>query len=157
MVNLNFYSSQRTSSPIIQFERTLTVEQEVGGSSPPNCTSGFRFANVRAFSSEVETGSRQENASNEESGASLRFHRSGNGSSTTESEGRRSLDLRIKYEEHSHRETGDWDGFPWSEGGPSAFYAVRRKSCQRDRARGSGGAVAGLLHGPNCFGSPQER
>src|SRR6202035_2059352 len=61
--------------------------------------------------------------------------------STTESEGRRSLDLRIEYEEHSHRETGDWDGFPWSEGGPSAFYAVRRKSCQRDRARGSGGPV----------------
>src|ERR1700680_4716247 len=37
-----------------------------------------------------------------ESRAPLRFYRSGKGSSTTESEGRRSLDLRIKYEEHSH-------------------------------------------------------
>jgi hypothetical protein len=35
---------------------------------------------LRAFSSEVETGSRQENASNQESGAPLRFHRSGKGS-----------------------------------------------------------------------------
>ena len=34
----------------------------------------------RAFSSGVETGSRQENASNQKSGASLRFNRSGKGS-----------------------------------------------------------------------------
>src|SRR5579859_3943091 len=37
-------------------------------------------ASPRAFSSEVETGSRQENASNQESGAPLRFNRSGRGS-----------------------------------------------------------------------------
>jgi tungstate transport system ATP-binding protein len=35
----------------------------------------------KAFSSEVETGSRQENASNQESGAPFRFNRNGNGSS----------------------------------------------------------------------------
>src|SRR5450631_1324137 len=35
----------------------------------------------RAFSSEVETGSRQENASNQESGAPFRFYRNGKGSS----------------------------------------------------------------------------
>jgi len=35
----------------------------------------------RAFSSEVETGSRQENASNQESGAPFRFNRNGKGSS----------------------------------------------------------------------------
>jgi hypothetical protein len=34
----------------------------------------------RAFSSEVDTGSRQENASNKKSRAPLRFHRSGKGS-----------------------------------------------------------------------------
>src|ERR1700730_13167730 len=38
-------------------------------------------AKIRAFSSEVETGSRQENASNQEFRAPLRFHRSGKGSS----------------------------------------------------------------------------
>src|SRR6202051_2373650 len=37
---------------------------------------------VRAFSSEVETGSRQENASNQESRAPFRFNRNGKGSST---------------------------------------------------------------------------
>src|SRR6185503_5532519 len=36
---------------------------------------------IRAFSSEVGTGSRQENASNQESRALFRFHRNGNGSS----------------------------------------------------------------------------
>ncbi|TFV44047.1 hypothetical protein E4K65_29420 [Bradyrhizobium niftali] len=36
---------------------------------------------ARAFSSEVETGSRQENASKQESGAAFRYHRNGNGSS----------------------------------------------------------------------------
>ena len=36
---------------------------------------------TRAFSSEVETGSRQENASKQESRGALRFYRSGNGSS----------------------------------------------------------------------------
>jgi hypothetical protein len=35
---------------------------------------------IRAFSSEVETGSRQENASNQESRALFRFHRNGKGS-----------------------------------------------------------------------------
>src|SRR2546428_10468771 len=35
----------------------------------------------RAFSSEVETGSRQENASNQEPRAPFRFHRNGKGSS----------------------------------------------------------------------------
>ena len=35
----------------------------------------------RAFSSEVETGSRQENASNQESRAPFRFYRNGKGSS----------------------------------------------------------------------------
>jgi hypothetical protein len=35
----------------------------------------------RAFSSEVDTGSRQENASNQESGAPFRFNRNGKGSS----------------------------------------------------------------------------
>src|SRR5437588_3968834 len=39
--------------------------------------------NGRAFSSEVETGSRQENASNQESRAPFRFHRNGKGSSGT--------------------------------------------------------------------------
>src|SRR5207237_401765 len=39
MVKLNVCQSQRRSSRIMQFRRTLTVEQEVGGSSPPNCTS----------------------------------------------------------------------------------------------------------------------
>src|ERR1700686_2455347 len=37
-------------------------------------------AKIRAFSSEVETGSREENASNQEFRAPLRFHRSGKGS-----------------------------------------------------------------------------
>jgi hypothetical protein len=41
----------------------------------------FAIAAIRAFSSEVEIGSRQENASNQESRAPLRFHRSGKGSS----------------------------------------------------------------------------
>ena len=40
-----------------------------------------RGANARAFSSEVDTGSRQENASNQKSGASFRFNRNGKGSS----------------------------------------------------------------------------
>src|ERR1700730_11033127 len=39
MVNLNIFMSQRGSTRTMQFRRTLTVEQEVGGSSPPNCTS----------------------------------------------------------------------------------------------------------------------
>src|SRR6202163_3671774 len=39
MVNLNVCYSQRTSSRITQSQQTLTVEQQVGGSSPPNCTS----------------------------------------------------------------------------------------------------------------------
>src|SRR6266571_2192332 len=38
----------------------------------------------RAFSSEVETGSRQENASNQKSRAPFRFHRNGKGSRTNE-------------------------------------------------------------------------
>jgi hypothetical protein len=44
---------------------------------------GNRFANdlPGAFSSEVETGSRQENASNQESRAPFRFYRNGKGSS----------------------------------------------------------------------------
>src|ERR1700754_1184905 len=36
---------------------------------------------IRAFSSEVETGSRQENASNQKSKPAFRFHRNGSGSS----------------------------------------------------------------------------
>src|SRR5260221_9744916 len=45
--------------------------------------SPWRFAEIpsRAFSSEVETGSHQENASNQESRAPFRFHRNGKGSS----------------------------------------------------------------------------
>src|ERR1700719_4217724 len=39
MVNLNIFMSQRGSTRTMQFRRTLTVEQEVGGSTPPNCTS----------------------------------------------------------------------------------------------------------------------
>jgi hypothetical protein len=38
---------------------------------------------IRAFSSEVEPGSRQENASNQESRAPFRFDRNGKGSSST--------------------------------------------------------------------------
>src|SRR5664279_5043040 len=38
IVNLIALQSQRASCRIMQFQRTLTVEQEVGGSSPPNCT-----------------------------------------------------------------------------------------------------------------------
>src|SRR4051794_6082916 len=38
---------------------------------------------AREFSSEVETGSRQENASKQKSRVPLRFHRNGNGSSQT--------------------------------------------------------------------------
>src|SRR6185295_15415162 len=40
----------------------------------------------RAFSSEVDTGSRQENASNQESRAPFRFHRNGKGSRSGEIE-----------------------------------------------------------------------
>src|ERR1700756_1557205 len=39
MVNLNVLPSQRASSRIVQYRRKLTVDQEAGGSSPPNCTS----------------------------------------------------------------------------------------------------------------------
>jgi hypothetical protein len=35
---------------------------------------------ARAFSSEVDTGSRKENASKQQAGAPFRFHRNGNGS-----------------------------------------------------------------------------
>jgi hypothetical protein len=42
---------------------------------------GLLVDETRVFSSEVETGSRQENASNRESGAPFRFNRNGNGSS----------------------------------------------------------------------------
>jgi hypothetical protein len=42
---------------------------------------------ARAFSSEVETGSRQENASNQESRAPFRFDRNGKGSSRNRAEG----------------------------------------------------------------------
>src|SRR5437667_12645225 len=42
LVNLNIILSQRASTRTMQFRRTLTVEQEVGGSSPPNCTSASR-------------------------------------------------------------------------------------------------------------------
>src|SRR5688500_6487969 len=38
------------------------------------------FGPARAFSSEVDTGSRQENASKQESRAPFRFHRNGKGS-----------------------------------------------------------------------------
>ncbi len=47
-------------------------------------TRGKRGDEAKAFSSEVETGSRQENASNEESGAPFRFHRNGEGSQRVE-------------------------------------------------------------------------
>jgi hypothetical protein len=46
--------------------------------SNPAGSAGFLFA--IAFSSEVETGSRQENASNQESRAPFRFNRNGKGS-----------------------------------------------------------------------------
>jgi hypothetical protein len=39
------------------------------------------FGRIRAFSSEVETGSRLENATNQESRAPFRFYRNGKGSS----------------------------------------------------------------------------
>src|SRR5713226_3210141 len=42
-----------------------------------------RLIGCRAFSSEVETGSRQENASNQESRAPFRFYRNGKGTSDT--------------------------------------------------------------------------
>nr|QDP27203.1 alpha/beta fold hydrolase [Bradyrhizobium cosmicum] len=41
---------------------------------------GFRHYAAKAFSSEVEAGSREENASKQESGAPFRSHRNGNGS-----------------------------------------------------------------------------
>jgi hypothetical protein len=44
----------------------------------------FGGVEPRAFSSEVETGSRQENASNQESRAPFRFSRNGKGSSRTQ-------------------------------------------------------------------------
>jgi alpha-beta hydrolase superfamily lysophospholipase len=44
---------------------------------------GYRHYAAKAFSSEVETGSREENASKQESGAPFRSHRNGNGSSGT--------------------------------------------------------------------------
>src|SRR5882757_4254877 len=45
------------------------------------------YASVRAFSSEVDTGSRQENASKQESGAPFRFHRNGKGSRNLQTAG----------------------------------------------------------------------
>src|SRR5438093_13202575 len=47
-------------------------------SAPSSCS---RSRGTEAFSSEVETGSRQENASNQKSRAPFRFHRNGKGSS----------------------------------------------------------------------------
>jgi hypothetical protein len=46
-------------------------------------TSAGSSSQTRAFSSEVEPGSRQENASNQESRAPFRFDRNGNGSSAS--------------------------------------------------------------------------
>ncbi|QQO15818.1 alpha/beta fold hydrolase [Bradyrhizobium diazoefficiens] len=48
---------------------------------------GYRHYAARAFSSEVETGSREENASKQESGAPFRSHRNGNGSNGAASGG----------------------------------------------------------------------
>jgi hypothetical protein len=50
----------------------------VNSASQGSCR--FCAARSRAFSSEVETGSRQQNASNQESRAPFRFHRNGKGS-----------------------------------------------------------------------------
>jgi hypothetical protein len=60
---------QRAHSSIMKFPTATNIAKS--GTSMP----------TRAFSSEVETGSRQENASNQESRAPLRFYRSGKGSS----------------------------------------------------------------------------
>jgi len=53
----------------------------MGPSKDLNRRSKRRGHRSRAFSSEVETGSRKENASNQESRAPFRFNRNGNGSS----------------------------------------------------------------------------
>ena len=49
MVNLNVFLSQRVSSLIMKFRRTLTVEQEVGGSSPPNCTTAIEMPHISSM------------------------------------------------------------------------------------------------------------
>ena len=59
----------RRSSRNARKKRSLAAQRRRGGRG------------ARAFSSEVETGSRQENASNQKSGAPFRFHRNGRGSS----------------------------------------------------------------------------
>jgi hypothetical protein len=72
-----------------------TMRQHHGGRRLGRGGLGFHhgmrhFQNrVRAFSSEVETGSRQENASNQESRAPFRLHRNGKGSSSPSARRRR--------------------------------------------------------------------
>jgi len=58
---------------------TGNIQQAASSAASPS--DAGRAASARAFSSEVETGSRQENASNRESRAPFRFNRSGKGSS----------------------------------------------------------------------------
>jgi hypothetical protein len=55
----------------------LVIPGLLGGLYQPMERAKSYFGPPGAFSSEVETGSRQENASNQESGAPLRFDRRG--------------------------------------------------------------------------------
>src|SRR5882757_4071698 len=67
----------------------VAIETNIAGAQGPGTsnngpmrqfTEGDRMITTRAFSSEVETGSRKENTSKQESGAPFRFHRNGKGS-----------------------------------------------------------------------------
>ncbi len=61
--------------------RVLPTPPTSRAASMPGRKPAARWCADRAFSSEVETGSRQENASNHKSRAPFRFHRNGKGSS----------------------------------------------------------------------------
>src|ERR1700738_3567010 len=72
----------------------------------------LRSGRIRAFSSEMDAGSRQENASNQESRASFRFYRNG---TLEPAEFRKSLRHRsIDIAPERHHEIGDAiEPLPW--------------------------------------------
>ncbi|THD52328.1 MAG: hypothetical protein E8A46_13500 [Bradyrhizobium sp.] len=54
-----------------------SIRPTIATAARSRCSASGSTRNTKTFSSEVETGSRQENASNQESGAPFRFNRNG--------------------------------------------------------------------------------